>query len=310
MKKLLATTALVALVTGPVMAQDDTSADMDTQTTNGTAQVDNQDAATSADDQTDQTDATAGQDDTAEQPAYSANGFEIRASDFLGQNIYTQEGGITAEDADALAKRDDIDEPADDWEDLGEIDDVLISPEGKVDTVIVNVGGFLDMGDRDVRIYMDDLAFVPDADDEGEFFVIYKGDPTILGEGEAHDAEAATSEGYRSMRDETTLDDTGADETGLVATDVDDYTAEDLEGASVYGPNDDRIGEVGKLVLGEDGKITHAVIDVGGFLGIGEKQVSLSFDDLRIMRTENDETPRVYVDMTKEELENQPEYEE
>lgn len=309
MKKLLATTALVALVTGPVMAQDDTPADMDAPATNGTAPIDNQDATTPVDDQADpnavapendQTDAIAGHDDTVGNPAYMVNDVEIRASDFIGKTIYTREGGVPVEDADALVARTDLNDPADDWESLGEIDDVLISSEGKVDTVIADVGGFLDMGDRDVRISMDDLAFVPDGDDEGEFFVVYKGDAVVLGEGEAYDAEAATSEGYRSARGET----------GLMATDVADYTAEDLEGASVYGSNDERIGEVGELVLGEDGKITHAVIDVGGFLGIGEKHVSLSFDELRLMRTENDETPRVYVSMTKEELENQPEYEE
>ncbi|MBI6629419.1 PRC-barrel domain-containing protein [Pontibaca salina] len=305
MKKLLATTALVALVTGPVMAQDEKPADMDHMDAQTTT-----DAEMSADVQTDPADAAADMDAMQDQPTYMANDVEIRASDFLGMNIYTREGGMTAEDTNALADRDDITDPADDWEDLAEIDDVLISPEGKVDTVIANVGGFLDMGDRDVRISIDDLAFVRDADDEGEFFVVYKGDPTILGEGEAHDAEAAMSEGYRSMRDETSLDETHSDEAGLMETNTDDYTAEDLEGASVYGPNDDRIGEVGKLVLSDDGEITHAVIDVGGFLGIGEKHVSLKFEDLRMMRTESDETPRVYVDMTEEELENQPEYEE
>ncbi len=303
MKKLLATTALVALVSGPAFAQETTEPVDDQATTNEATTMDNQTdpAATDmqAEPEVDEA-ASADQDNMFGNPAYMANDMELRASDFLGRTIYTREGGVAAEDADALSARTDVTDPADDWENLGEIEDVLISPEGTVDTVIAGVGGFLDMGDRSVRISMDDLAFVPDGDDEGEFFVVYKGDAAVLGEGDAYEEETAYGEGYRSARAES----------GLMETDVADYTAEDLEGASVYGSNDERIGEVGKLILGEDGKVTDAVIDVGGFLGIGEKHVALSFDELRLMRTENDETPRVYVGMTQEELENLPEYEE
>ena len=45
-------------------------------------------------------------------------------------------------------------------------------------------------------------------------------------------------------------------------------------GRAVYSsedPQSDKIGDVNDLVIGNNGVITHAVIGVGGFLGIGEK---------------------------------------
>lgn len=57
--------------------------------------------------------------------------------------------------------------------------------------------------------------------------------------------------------------------------------AEELTGARVYDANDEWIGEIHDVVVTEDGK-TFAVIDVGGFLGIGEKPVALGLDELLI----------------------------
>jgi hypothetical protein len=59
-------------------------------------------------------------------------------------------------------------------------------------------------------------------------------------------------------------------------------------GRSVYSsenPDSDNIGEVNDLIIGSDGKITHAVVGVGGFLGIGEKDVSVPFDQLQVVQT-------------------------
>jgi hypothetical protein len=48
-------------------------------------------------------------------------------------------------------------------------------------------------------------------------------------------------------------------------------------------------------------------IDVGGFLGIGEKPVAVSFDALRV-RKDEDGNLFVRVDATKEQLEQAPTY--
>lgn len=43
---------------------------------------------------------------------------------------------------------------------IGEIDDVILNTSGKVDGVVVSVGGFLGMGEHDVLMKMDQIKFV------------------------------------------------------------------------------------------------------------------------------------------------------
>ena len=308
MKKLLATTALAALISGPALAQSETKPDATYPTANQTdaTQTEANDAGADANAEMKETAGEPGATATRTDemvygdPAFQTGEMSLRASNLLGQTLYTREGGIAADEADGWAMSNDITDPQDDWDNMGEIEDVLISQQGQVESVIAGVGGFLDMGDDSVRISMDDLSFVPDGDAEGEYFIVYKGDANVLRDAGAYDPDTVMGEGYRSARSET----------GLMETNLADYTAEDLEGASVYGSNDERVGEIGKLILGEGDKITQAVIDVGGFLGIGEKPVAVNFNDIRLMRTENDETPRAYINMTQEQLENLPEYED
>jgi sporulation protein YlmC with PRC-barrel domain len=96
---------------------------------------------------------------------------------------------------------------------------------------------------------------------------------------------------------------------GFVAATAEDFTADRLQGAAVYDVNDERIGEVGEILLTEDGQVSDLVIDVGGFLGIGEKPVALAMDSVDILRAEGGDEIRVYVSQTEEELESMERYE-
>lgn len=51
---------------------------------------------------------------------------------------------------------------------------------------------------------------------------------------------------------------------------------------NVYDPSDTKIGEVKDLVVEKDGKVTAAIVSVGGFLGAGEKDVAVPFESLRL----------------------------
>ena len=51
---------------------------------------------------------------------------------------------------------------------------------------------------------------------------------------------------------------------------------------NVYDPNDNKIGEVTDLLLEKDGRITAAIVSVGGFLGAGEKDVAVPFGSLQL----------------------------
>lgn len=97
---------------------------------------------------------------------------------------------------------------------------------------------------------------------------------------------------------------------GYMAAAAEDLNAEDLTGARVYGANDEDIGEIDELLLSEDGQtIDRVIVDVGGFLGMGEHEVAVTMEELHIMRSEEGMDFRVYMDATQEELEAQPEYE-
>ncbi len=71
---------------------------------------------------------------------------------------------------------------------------------------------------------------------------------------------------------------------------------------------DEDIGEIDKLLVSTDGKIEKAVLDIGGFLGIGEYRIAVTMGELTILRDDNGGGVRVYIDATQEELEKLPEY--
>ncbi len=80
----------------------------------------------------------------------------------------------------------------------------------------------------------------------------------------------------------------------------------DLESAKVYGRDDETIGSVSSLKLGADGKITDAVVDVGGFLGLGAHSVKLPFSALTVLRQSGGSGVRVHLDTTKDKLKAMP----
>lgn len=64
-----------------------------------------------------------------------------------------------------------------------------------------------------------------------------------------------------------------------------ELTDDVLSGAKIYGPGDETVGSVSHLhSTGPDAK---AIVDVGGFLGIGAKSVAIAVRDLDFMRDES-----------------------
>jgi len=84
-----------------------------------------------------------------------------------------------------------------------------------------------------------------------------------------------------------------------------ELTSATVDGANVYGPDDSHIGDVSHFHgAGQDAQ---AVVDVGGFLGIGAKPVSLSVSSLNFMRDEGGKVHATTA-MTKDELKSLPEH--
>ncbi|MGC2340044.1 MAG: PRC-barrel domain-containing protein [Methyloceanibacter sp.] len=81
----------------------------------------------------------------------------------------------------------------------------------------------------------------------------------------------------------------------------------DLLGRPAVNAENERIGDVNDLVTDSSGKAVAAVIGVGGFLGIGEKDVAIPFEDLKFSRDEDNDV-RIEVDISKEALTSAPDY--
>ena len=113
--------------------------------------------------------------------------------------------------------------------------------------------------------------------------------------------------------DATTVDATTT--TGILATGYtivdEDNLATEIIGQQVYssGASDaEHIGDVNNLVVGDSGQINAVIIGVGGFLGIGEKNVAVNFAELEWVTAE-DGSERFVLPTTKEALEAAPTFE-
>ena len=59
------------------------------------------------------------------------------------------------------------------------------------------------------------------------------------------------------------------------------WRASKVVGLSVYNNNNEKIGSINDLLMDKSGTIKAAVIGVGGFLGMGEHLVAVSFDKMK-----------------------------
>ncbi|MFN3502833.1 MAG: PRC-barrel domain-containing protein [Allorhizobium sp.] len=64
----------------------------------------------------------------------------------------------------------------------------------------------------------------------------------------------------------------------------------DFMGQPIYTSDNQSIGDINDLLVQEDGGIVAAVVGVGGFLGIGQKNVAIPFDNITITREMDDAT--------------------
>ena len=301
MKTLLTTTALALTLAMPVSAQ-----------TNET---------------------TTSQSQTAQSDAQQMQEMDIMASDLIGHRLYIQsseseagasmQGGPdeTADAQDGMTTEgegqeiaSEVDEVPENWRTAGDIDDALITREGEIGALIVDAGGFLGMGETQKLVEMDNVRLVPDSDDEGEFYAVFTGDRSMFEEQADYDEATAQEQGETraledpEMRAQAAERGYGPDaQAQMEPVSWDDITTEELLGARVYGENDEWVGDLSELALADDGSVDGVIVDVGGFLGLFEKPVMLSQNDVEIRGLGGD--LRAYVSATEEELENMPEWE-
>ncbi|MGO4706410.1 PRC-barrel domain-containing protein [Microvirga sp. 2MCAF38] len=56
-----------------------------------------------------------------------------------------------------------------------------------------------------------------------------------------------------------------------------------IEGLNVYNNNNEKIGDIRELFLDNSGKVAAIVVGVGGFLGMGEHDVAVPFDQITLV---------------------------
>ncbi|MGR3702027.1 MAG: PRC-barrel domain-containing protein [Paracoccaceae bacterium] len=249
------------------------------------------------------------------------------ASDFEDKELYT----LNTDEARALRETRSADgervgwesstiftENRDGWENVGNISDIVITQDGDVQGVLIDVGGFLGLGARTVMIDMSELYFVTnEADAEGEdrYSVLVSLSKEQLEALPAWD-EAQLTSGFAAsspamMQEQTptqTAGDTTAAEGGFAPMPEQARTAERLTGANAYTPEGEDIATVSELVLDEDGSTSHLIMDVGGFLGMGSHTVALDIAEVDILWNDAEDEVRVEVPLSEEELRALPAY--
>lgn len=276
----------------------------------------------------------------------------VRASDFIGKRVYVTEQDTSTMAVDAIAAANT------EWDDAGEISDLIISLNGDAEAVLVDFGGFLGIGEKTVALSLSNLVMVPDSNSADDYFIVFHGtkealeaapefNPDMVFEAAAVDNTGMAADGVTPMApaadgmtatapavtapaDGTMAADGTVAADGTMATDgtmaadgtmatggamtdggmadLSVMTETDLIGKRVIGANDEDVGEISAVAIGANGAIEGAIVDVGGFLGIGERRVSLGSDALTTVVDADGTVDRFRVTMTQEQLEALPEY--
>jgi sporulation protein YlmC with PRC-barrel domain len=79
-----------------------------------------------------------------------------------------------------------------------------------------------------------------------------------------------------------------------------------LIGLRVENTAGDKLGDINYLVLDSSGKVSTVVIGVGGFLGVGEKNVGVPYSELKFSSKNSSQI--AVVDATKDSLSSAPNY--
>jgi PRC-barrel domain len=94
----------------------------------------------------------------------------------------------------------------------------------------------------------------------------------------------------------------------LVVVDVvqvaDGYRASKLRGVTVSNPQNQKIGDLDDLIVGKD-RVLFAIVQVGGFLGIGSHLIAVPYSSLQI----NEDGSRIVLPgATREQVKGLPEF--
>jgi sporulation protein YlmC with PRC-barrel domain len=206
-------------------------------------------------------------------------------------------------------------------ETIGEIRSVYIGPDGKVDSLIVAVGGILGVGEREVRLAWSDLR----VSDNSEKVVLnitkdeLKTKPEYKYNNAGWRGQVFTDRGpwtagdpNRIARDRAASERMSADRNTASTTSTGDFNAygeisgNAFIGTNVRNQNNEIVGKVEDVYIDDRGAIKTVVVSVGGFLGMGAKDVAVRWSD--IGRSRDGKSLVLITNWTKDSLKAMPEY--
>jgi sporulation protein YlmC with PRC-barrel domain len=86
-----------------------------------------------------------------------------------------------------------------------------------------------------------------------------------------------------------------------------EHRASNILNAGMKNAAGENVGSVNDLLIDGTGKITHVIVGVGGFLGIGERNVALKFEQVQLAKDSNNRLTAT-ANVTKENLNSAPEW--
>lgn len=243
---------------------------------------------------------------------YTSGGEDTLVTQLLGQTVYSS--------------------IRDDAEEIGTITDMVVTSGQGISAVVLAVGGFLGVGAKDVAVDFSQLEWTPRADGTRRWVLettvedltaapafIWSDSEEVTGQPaltpEEEEAQRVEGDPNAAPVDPTLTTDqpervtitTPPDRAGMSEFDEAGLTVDDLRGIAVFGINDEQIGTIGDIVLGEDGSFDAVIVDVGGFLGLGAKPVAVGFDNL-VFAADTYGNRYLFLNASREELESQPAY--
>ena len=84
----------------------------------------------------------------------------------------------------------------------------------------------------------------------------------------------------------------------------DQWLASKFKGTDVLGSDNQKIGDVSDILFDKTGKVEAFVISVGGFLGVGAKEVALAPSSFDVVPGQNGSSDKLKISATKDQLQD------
>jgi hypothetical protein len=90
---------------------------------------------------------------------------------------------------------------------------------------------------------------------------------------------------------------------------IDNREVQGILGREVRGAADENMGRMVDVIVDQAGQVKAAIIDFGGFLGVGSRKIAVAWSALRFPPKTN-KVERIALDLTRDQVRAAPEYKE